>query len=71
MKCRLCDDDQEDESESHYLKCSKNLDKIDKKKEILNVKYKDIFSQHIEKQISITKIFDKIFKIRRKLVKNV
>ena len=71
MKCRLCDDDQEDESESHYLKCLKILENIDNKDEILNVKYEDIYSQNIEKQISITKIFDKIFKIRTKLVKNV
>ena len=68
MRCRLCDDDQEIESEEHYLKCTKILQNFDNKEEISAAKYEHIFSQDIEKQISITKTFDKIFKIRTKLL---
>ena len=71
MQCRLCDDDKEIESEEHYLACKKFLENIDNKNELLTVKYEHIFSADIEKQISITKIFDKIFKIRTKLMNNL
>ena len=68
MQCRLCDDDKDIESEEHYLTCIKILQNIDNKNELLGVKYEHIFSEDLEKQISITKIFDKIFKIRTKLL---
>ena len=68
MQCHLCDDDKDIESEEHYLTCIKILQNIDNKNELLGVKYEHIFSEDLEKQISITKIFDKIFKIRTKLL---
>ena len=71
MKCRLCENDTEIESEEHYLKCTKILENIDNKEDILTAKYEDIFSNDIKKQISITKVFDKILKLRCKLLNNL
>ena len=68
MKCRICDDDESIDSEKHYLKCSKVIEHFDANNEdISNATYDDIFSEEIEKQISITKTFELVFKIRFKL----
>ena len=71
MKCHLCQDESEIESEEHYLKCQKILQNIDDKEILLTAKYENIFSNDIEKQISITKVFDKIFKLRCKLLNSL
>ena len=68
MKCRMCEDENSIDSEEHYLKCSKILENFDDNEDILNAKYEDIFSQNIDEQISITRIFETIFKIRQKIL---
>ena len=72
MQCRLCGDKNEDESEKHLLNCQTikqeqaklTVDHNCASSELLNAKYEDIFSDNIEKQISITKKYDLIFKTR-------
>ena len=67
MHCTLCEDNSEEESEAHLLKCTKILDKLDE--DISNVSYEQIFSQNIDEQIKITKVFSKILKVRNILLK--
>ena len=69
MKCSLCDNSTDDESEKHLLKCTKILEKIDNSSELQNARYENIFSQDIDEQVNITKIFDKVLKIRNILLK--
>ena len=66
MYCRICDNRTDEESEKHLLKCSEIIKNIDI--DITNAKYESIFSENIEEQISITKIFDSIFKTRFRLI---
>ena len=62
MTCRLCKDTTEDESETHLLKCSKIIENVDI--DLSNAQYENIYSDNLEEQISITKIFSAIFKAR-------
>ena len=64
----ICEEDED--SERHYLVCEKILDNIDPSVELKTAKYDHIFSSDLEEQINITKIFEQIFKLRRKLVTN-
>ena len=66
MYCRICDNRTDEESEKHLLNCSEIIKNIDI--DITNAKYESIFSENIEEQISITKIFDSIFKTRFRLI---
>ena len=69
MQCRLCGDKNEDESEKHMLQCLKIKQEYKGTiSDLLNAKHEDIFSEDIEKQISITKIFDFVFKTRDRLL---
>ena len=71
MQCTLCDENSEEESESHLLQCTKiraNLD-LDTIMEIFDASYEQIFSQNIDQQIKITKIFAKVLKLRNILLK--
>ena len=68
MECRLCNDNTEIESEKHYLKCTKILENLEDNFDISNVKYENIFSDDIDEQLIVTKAFDKVFKLRRKLL---
>ena len=65
MYCSLCKNNEE-ESEQHLLKCSKILEIIDDRS-ITNAIYKDIFSNNLEDQVRITKIFAKVAKCRQTL----
>ena len=65
MYCSLCKN-KEEESEQHLLKCSKILEGIDDHS-IKNAVYKDIFSNNLEDQVRITKIFSKVVKCRQTL----
>ena len=67
MQCRLCDDKSEEESEKHLLKCSKIVQQCTNF-DISNAKYEDIFSDDIDKQISIAKIYTFALKTRAKLL---
>ena len=70
MQCTLCEDNSEEESEAHLLKCTKILNKLDGNNEdILNASYEQIFSQNIDEQIKVTKVFSKILKVRNILLK--
>ena len=68
MQCRLCE--KYEDSERHYLECEKILNNIEFNSDLTNIKYEDIFSTDIQEQINVTKIFDQIFKLRRKLLIN-
>ena len=70
MQCRLCEDKSEEESEKHLLKCSKIIQQCTNL-DISNAKYEDIFSEDIDTQISITKIFTFVFKTRAKLLNDL
>ena len=70
MYCSSCQDKSEEESERHLLNCTEILQNSDNPTEIENANYLDIFSNHLEDQVKITKIFAKIVKIRKKLLQN-
>ena len=64
MHCRLCGDKNSEESEKHLMNCEVILQNVDLSDDFKNMNYDDIFSDNIEKQICITKFFNKIFKTR-------
>ena len=68
MLCKLCHDKNEEESESHLLKCEIIRENIPSEINLASAKYENIFSENLEEQIQIVKIFDKIFKLRSKLL---
>ena len=68
MYCRVCQDQTEEESEKHLLKCKILIENIDSDIDISNAKYENIFSDNIEEQVSITKVYNSIFKTRFKLL---
>ena len=69
MHCSLCRDESEEETELHLLKCSKIIDEVKEDIDLTKAKYEDIFSNKIEDQVVITKIFCEVFKAK-KLLKN-
>ena len=68
MHCSLCEDKSVPESEMHLLKCPIIVADIGNEIDLKNANYKDIFSNDIQKQVKITKIFDKVFKSRKILL---
>ena len=68
MKCRLCDNPNEDESEIHLLNCIKIQENIESSIDLPNAKYEQIYSDNLEDQVNITKIFDLVFKTRRRIL---
>ena len=71
MQCSLCEITCEDESEIHLLKCTKILENIGNDTDVTNIqnaKYENIFSKNINDQVSITKIFAKVFKTKNILL---
>ena len=60
----MCSLDSEQESEKHLMKCSEVLKNIDQEFNLIDANYSDIFSEDISNQINITKIFEKIMKIK-------
>ena len=67
MLCSLCKDESEEESEPHLLRCSKILSEVKNDIDVINAKYGNIFSDNIEDQVKITKIFSKVFKAKKVL----
>ena len=65
MFCSLCDDKQV-ESESHILECKSTQEQLGN---IGDSKYEDIFSLDIARQEKITKIFEKVIRLRDTLTK--
>ena len=68
MYCRLCNDLTEEESERHLLKHIKIINKIESNVDLSNANYDDIFSENVEDQASITRVYNSIFKTRSKLL---
>ena len=66
MYCSLCKNESEDESEIHLLKCSVIRQEI--KIDITKASYEHIFSDNIDNQVYITKIFNQVFKTRKILL---
>ena len=64
MQCSICNDKNIEESEVHLLNCKKILENIGGDINLNNAKYDDIFSDNLEEQIAITKVFDKVLKTR-------
>ena len=65
MFCSLCEDQTEEESEIHLLRCKSTVTEVG---DIGDSKYEDIFSPNVYRQEKITNIFSKIFKMREKLL---
>jgi predicted O-linked N-acetylglucosamine transferase (SPINDLY family) len=70
MKCSLCKDPSEDESEIHLLQCPKILGEIANEVDTTNSNYMDIFRDNLQKQVTITRIFDNVFKTKKILLQN-
>ena len=70
MHCLLCNDKNTEESEIHLISCPKIIENVDSNLDVKNAKYENIFSDNIEDQIHITKIFDKILRTKHILMKN-
>ena len=70
MKCSLCEDESEEESECHLLRCPKIVAEIKDPRNITNATYEDIFSDNIDTQVNITKIFNEVLKVRKVLIHN-
>ena len=68
MFCRICDNKTDEESENHLLKCQTILNHIDGNIDISNARYEHIFSENLDEQVSITKVFQSILKIRFKIL---
>ena len=67
MGCRLCGDSEVEESQSHQLDC---ITLINSCPDLYNdsiVNYDDIYSD-IDKQLRATKLFEKVLKVRDKIV---
>ena len=68
MSCKLCHDKNEEESEIHLLKCKIICENISSDINLATTNYEHIFSENLDEQIQVVKIFDKIFKLRNKLL---
>ena len=64
--CHNCKKDED--TEKHYIECDIVKENIDHSVDLTQAKYENIFSSDIEDQVVITKIYDQIFKTRRKLL---
>ena len=53
------------------LNCKKILENIDGDINVNDAKYEDIFSDKLEDQIFITKLFDKVLRTRDILLKDI
>ena len=62
MQCRICN--LNEESEKHLINCSEVVKKIGGEFNLNEANYLDIYSENIESQIKITRIFEKIMKIK-------
>ena len=62
--CTLCDDKLV-ESESHLLECKSTLEQLGN---IGDARYEDIFSPEISRQEKITKIYEKVLKLRQNFI---
>ena len=62
--CTLCDD-RLVESESHLLECKSTLEQLGN---IGDARYEDIFSPEISRQEKITKIYEKVLKLRQNFI---
>ena len=71
MQCRLCENKNEEESEKHLLKCEKIIQEYTGTvSDLISANYENIYSEDIMEQISITKMYDFIFKTRARLLKS-
>ena len=71
MRCRLCDDKNEEESEKHLLKCDKIIKELSSSQSLIDLSkssHEQIFSDNIEEQTSIAKVYSFIVKTRVKLL---
>ena len=68
MQCSLCENASEEESEMHLLKCIKISQNINPNIDLKNASYKNIFSENIDDQVKITKIFDAVFRTKNSLL---
>ena len=66
MGCRVCGESEVEESQSHQLEC---ITLINRCPELYNdsiINYDDIYS-NISKQVRVTKLFDKVLRVRDKI----
>ena len=69
MQCRYCENESEVESEVHLINCSKISENIDPDVDLADACYDNIFSEEIEDQVSITKVFNNIQRTRNILMR--
>ena len=64
LHCELCDDETEDETQSHLLKCNFLLNHPDLEQEIGTIQMSDIFND-LASQIKAVKVWKKILEVRK------
>jgi hypothetical protein len=62
--CELCEDETEDETQSHLLKCNSLLNHPDLEQEIVTIKPNDIFND-LASQVKAVKVWKKILEVRK------
>ena len=66
VKCLWC---LEDETTEHLLTCVKLIDKCTALYQDNVVQFQDIYSDDLEKQVRVTKLYEQVLKAREELVK--
>ena len=65
VQCRWCD---EEENQGHILDCAKIMEKCPALFHDNLVKMEDIYSEELVKQIRVTKLCEKVLKVREELL---
>ena len=65
LTCNLCQKEEEDQV--HLLSCPNILSECIELRDDTEVEYEDLFSD-VKKQLKAVKLFDKVFKVRDKLL---
>ena len=68
LHCELCEDETEDETQNHLLKCNFLLNHPDLQQEITTIKLNDIFSD-LASQVKAVKVWKKILEVRKMKLK--
>ena len=66
LNCGLCDDE-EIQSDSHLLKCSKLIEMSSKLRENISYEYQDIFSKDVIKQLRVTQLYSEVLRTKTSL----
>ena len=67
MKCRLCGETNEEESQQHQLDCVRLINNCNELYNDSITNYEDIYAD-VNKQARITKLFEKVLSVREKIL---